>query len=1036
MPLSALCCARRTHLLALGCLLLCLPGLLSPPAVVAQQKSLLRPARRDYFAGKFVLIPLDTRPVSYQLPRLLAQIADHDIILPPRSLLRDSTQATDLNRVISWARSIDYADADGLIVSLNTVSDEQAAQPALELLNWVRTRRPALPIYGFHVTRPQTHLTNGSELWALELVASGKLDYLILNPDEQSLSASRCEQLLSSITARRLSDRIQLSPSADAAAIILLARHLNRRFGIVPRVLPLFSSAQPDVTPGSAGQRLSGAEGSERICLPLSRSSALRFSIEAIGGREIAITADAAQHADILLFLHTPQTDPQRLASFVAGVKSAIEAGRRVAVVDLSSNRESRSQLMMELRRHKLLGQLIAYAASSTAGPGIATALAQASARLITMKFLRDDLERLQRVERAQIEMLLNRYLSDLVYPDLVRPRLDTFAREQLQADPGNLGEATKRAEDFAQEQSQSLLEEIFSEQFRRNIHSILLDTGARAEFQVRFLQRFQLRLPWQRTGEVEFSHRVYLPLMITGLEPLPADGAQWRLYKPHTLDERLVRQFDETAWSAFDAGAEEVELRIEITSPEVEAAESYSIRSRRKSKRERRIEITAPSARGAFYALARLEQLGAEGKLKQDLELSEAPSFKQRGIVEGAAGLLWSHRDRLDLLRFLGRVRLNRYYYAPKDDPLLQEEGRDSYLSAGLDRFKQLLRAAQENFIELVYALRLGPSITYSREEDFAALTSKLDRLAALGVRHFALFFDALPETLSEAEDRARFPTLAAAQAHLINRAYEHLQRTVPGFSLSVLPTFHSHLDPRHDYLKELGAAIPKEISILWTGARSFSPEETEAQAEQWETMLLRQLLIWAYFPANDSEPWQLYLGPWPGAAPALSEHALGLIANPMSQAHASMLPLATIAEYAWDARHYDPERALERALKLLYDERSRNAVRVWTDVFRDHQWGNSLFTPLFQQQRNDVNVQLVEQRLAEMETALLEIGIRRERGLLRGELASFLSLIRSAIERLKNDPAYERLDKGNYRLRSAQKIRKDAYVFDADRN
>lgn len=1008
---SVLCRACRTHLLALSCLLLCLPGLLTPPATVAQQRPVIRPARRDYFAGKFVLIPLDTRPVSYQLPRLLAHIADHEVLLPPRPLLRNSIQATEPNRVIAWARSIDYADVDGLIVSLNTINDEKAAQSALELLNWVRTRRPGLSIYGFHVAGPQTQPADGSELWALELVASGKLDYLILNSDGQSLPANKREQLLSSITARKLSDHIQLSPGTDVAAIILLARHLNRRFGIAPKVLPLFSSAQPDVPPGSAA------------ILSLS----VKTSIEAIGAREVAITPDAIQHADILLFLHTPQTDPQKLASFVEGVRSAVEAGRHVAVVDLSGNSESRNQLMMELRRHRLLDQLVAYAASGPAGPGMATALAQASARLITMKFLRDDLERLQRAERAQIEMLLNRYLSDLAYPDLVLPKLDTFVREQLQADPGNLGEATKRAEDFAQDQSQSLVEEIFSEQFRRNIHSVLLDTGARVEFQVRFLQRFQLRLPWQRTGEAEFSHRIYLPLMITSIESLPADGAQWRLYKPQTLDERLVRRFDETAWSVFDAGAEEVELRIEIASPEVEAAEGYLIRSRRRSKRERRIEITAPSARGAFYALARLEQLGAEGRLRQDVELSEAPSFKQRGIVEGSVGLFWSHGDRIDLLRFLGHMRLNRYYYVPKDDPPLQ--GRDSYLGGELDRFKQLLRVAQENFIELVYVIRPGLSITSSGEKELAALASKLDRLAALGVRHFALFFDAIPETVTKPEDRPRFPTLAAAQAQLINLAYEHLQRTVPGFSLSVLPTFHPNLYLRRDYLKELGAAIPQEIPILWTGARSFSPEETAMQAEQWEAAHLRQPLIWAYFPANDSEPWRLHLGPWPGAALALGEHALGLIANPMSQAHASMLPLATIADYAWEPRHYDPQLALNRALKLLYDERSRNAVRVWTDLFRDHRWGSSLFTPLFRQQRNDVNVQLIEQRLAEMEAALPGLGITRQRGLLRGELASFISLIRSAIERLKNDPAYERLDSGSYRLRSDQNIRKDAF-------
>src|SRR5215510_9489037 len=49
----------------------------------AQRRPILRPAARDYLAGKFVLITRDERPQSLQQPRLLARVADHDLITPP-----------------------------------------------------------------------------------------------------------------------------------------------------------------------------------------------------------------------------------------------------------------------------------------------------------------------------------------------------------------------------------------------------------------------------------------------------------------------------------------------------------------------------------------------------------------------------------------------------------------------------------------------------------------------------------------------------------------------------------------------------------------------------------------------------------------------------------------------------------------------------------------------------------------------------------------------------------------------------------------
>ncbi|HMB26498.1 MAG TPA: hypothetical protein VKS99_00275 [Blastocatellia bacterium] len=56
----------------------------------AQRRPILRPAARDYLAGKFVLITRDERPQSLQQPRLLARVADHDLITPPSRVMTDA----------------------------------------------------------------------------------------------------------------------------------------------------------------------------------------------------------------------------------------------------------------------------------------------------------------------------------------------------------------------------------------------------------------------------------------------------------------------------------------------------------------------------------------------------------------------------------------------------------------------------------------------------------------------------------------------------------------------------------------------------------------------------------------------------------------------------------------------------------------------------------------------------------------------------------------------------------------------------------
>lgn len=418
-----------------------------------RRRPILRPAARDYFAGKFVLIPRDERPSSLQQPRMLARIADHDLIVPPARLMGDAEKLT------VWARSLDYSGVKGVIVSINSGGDSagDSIGRRVELIEWIRKTRPGIPIYGFG----SSNLPNG----AIE-----SLDYALAN-------------------------KADAESEPDAASVTLVARLLNQQFGFTPKFLPLYSSP------------LGKAEVRQTIS----------DRIKMIGGEEISSIDESARRVTILLFVHSPQTNDQERAALLESLVAAIGNSYRVVLLDVSESKASKEWLLAELRSRELLDQLIAYASSDPAlgaadnVRAAARALTHGSALLTAIRFLRNDVDRVKRIDRAHVNLLFCRYLSDWAYALEIRPKLETFVRDQLKADSNKLGENTERAEDFAQRELRAIADKLFREQFKNHVHAILLNSGERAQFDLRFLQTLRLRLPSQKISEAEISPAVYL---------------------------------------------------------------------------------------------------------------------------------------------------------------------------------------------------------------------------------------------------------------------------------------------------------------------------------------------------------------------------------------------------------------------------------------------------------------------------------------------------------------------------------------------
>lgn len=273
------------------------------------------------------------------------------------------------------------------------------------------------------------------------------------------------------------------------------------------------------------------------------------------------------------------------------------------------------------------------------------------------------------------------------------------------------------------------------------------------------------------------------------------------------------------------------------------------------------------------------------------------------RGVVEGFYGPPWSPEARLATISFLGAHGMNAYVYAPKDDPRHRSEWRQGYDAGERAHFAEVVRAGVDSGVRIGFAISPGLDVEYEGRTDRAALLAKLSAMRDLGIDWFVLALDDIPLRAG----------LAAEQASLTSWMHSALA----GAMLTLVPTEYVGTRPT-EYLGTLAAGLPAAVDVMWTGPTVCSPTITRAEAEAWASALGgRKPIVWDNYPVNDGTMARsLHLGPYRGREPDLSDAVDGVLLNPMNQARASWVALATAAEYLRDPAGYDPDAAWERAL------------------------------------------------------------------------------------------------------------------------
>ena len=327
-------------------------------------------------------------------------------------------------------------------------------------------------------------------------------------------------------------------------------------------------------------------------------------------------------------------------------------------------------------------------------------------------------------------------------------------------------------------------------------------------------------------------------------------------------------------------------------------------------------IDIAISDSRGLFYAAQTLQQLAqTDGQGNTTLPLGvikDYPDVAYRGTVEGFYGDPWSHTDRIEQLRFYGKMKMNTYIYGPKDDPYHSSPNwRKPYPEKEAAQIKDLVKEAAANKVDFVWAIHPGLDIKWT-DEDRMNVLNKFGMMYDLGVRSFAVFFDDISGEGAKADK----------QADLLNFLQKEFIEKKEGVSpLIMCPTEYNRAWAGSDYLDVLGRTLDPAIHVMWTGNSVIHDITLEGQ--EWvNKRIQRPSYVWWNFPVSDYCRDHLLMGPSYGLDPNAAHAMSGFVANPMERAEASKVALYGVADYAWNMKAYNPESDFVEACRYVLPE------------------------------------------------------------------------------------------------------------------
>lgn len=343
-------------------------------------------------------------------------------------------------------------------------------------------------------------------------------------------------------------------------------------------------------------------------------------------------------------------------------------------------------------------------------------------------------------------------------------------------------------------------------------------------------------------------------------------------------------------------------------------------------------IEIISSGDKSAFYALCDVAKRCEKGTFENG-EFTVSPLFSSRGYIEGFYGTPWTHEKRKSVMSLMAKNRMNTVYYAPKDDEYHRDKWRELYPENDLARLRELVKSAENYYMDFFWCIAPGLSMKYSDDAEFETLMNKTKQLYSIGIRCFGLLLDDIDDELAFDEDKALYGETVNAHIDLIEKYHQALLEIDDQTKLTICPTLY-HGKGDEYYISKLGQNISPLVSIFWTGKDICSRELTSAEAIKFIEGTRHKPLYWDNYPVNDMAMFnEMHISPIINRDSDLWKYSEGIISNCMEYAECSKIPLITFADYLWDSENYNPDESWVNAIRQVVGKEDAEKFIVFAD-------------------------------------------------------------------------------------------------------
>ena len=234
-------------------------------------------------------------------------------------------------------------------------------------------------------------------------------------------------------------------------------------------------------------------------------------------------------------------------------------------------------------------------------------------------------------------------------------------------------------------------------------------------------------------------------------------------------------------------------------------------------------------------------------------------------GYIEGYYGKILTWDDRNRILERLKKNKMNKYFYAPKEDTFHRKNWRQPYEKTWNKYFKLFCESAKVKKIDILFGISPGIDFNFNnldgmnKDNDFKILLKKCSASLKLGARSVVLQFDDIPDDFPE-KNNIKISE-GKAHARLANKLSDSLK-----CDIYVVPRIYSDelIKAPNKYLLDFGLSIKDSIKIFYCGRNVVEKKINQYSLKKISRFLSNEIILWDNFYANDYCPSRLFVGPW----------------------------------------------------------------------------------------------------------------------------------------------------------------------------